>query len=128
MPVRVNSRRESSSRVSVSRRELMAAGVAAGGLAGLPRLAVGKTEAKQSRGQADHCIFIWLGGGQAQIDTWDPKGLGDPMGDGSLAARASRRAGNRSQERHRMSHTAHPSDCKRDRGSGSGAVRRGGRR
>ncbi|MCA9053001.1 MAG: DUF1501 domain-containing protein [Planctomycetaceae bacterium] len=34
-------------------------------------------------GKADHCLFIWLGGGAAQIDTWDPKrktsdGLKDP--------------------------------------------------
>jgi hypothetical protein len=30
------------------------------------------------RGKADHCIFIWLGGGMAQTDTFDPKRLGDP--------------------------------------------------
>ncbi len=30
------------------------------------------------RGQADHCIFLWLGGGMAQIDTFDPKAVGDP--------------------------------------------------
>ena len=30
------------------------------------------------RGQAEHCIFIWLGGGMSQIDTFDPKRLGDP--------------------------------------------------
>lgn len=24
-------------------------------------------------GKAEHCIFIWLGGGASQIDTWDPK-------------------------------------------------------
>ncbi len=29
-------------------------------------------------GKAEHCIFIWLGGGAGQIDTWDPKQLGDP--------------------------------------------------
>ena len=29
-------------------------------------------------GKAKSCIFIWLGGGAAQIDTWDPKTLGDP--------------------------------------------------
>lgn len=29
-------------------------------------------------GKAEHCIFIWLGGGAGQIDTWDPKPLGDP--------------------------------------------------
>lgn len=31
------------------------------------------------RGSAEHCIFIWLGGGMAHIDTFDPKGLGDPQ-------------------------------------------------
>jgi len=29
------------------------------------------------KGKAEHCIHIWLGGGAAQVDTWDPKGLGD---------------------------------------------------
>ena len=29
------------------------------------------------RGRAEHCIFIWLGGGMGQIDTFDPKALGD---------------------------------------------------
>lgn len=28
-------------------------------------------------GKAEHCVMIWLGGGMAQIDTFDPKGLGD---------------------------------------------------
>lgn len=29
------------------------------------------------KGKAEHCIFIWLGGGMSQIDTFDPKALGD---------------------------------------------------
>lgn len=29
------------------------------------------------RGKAEHCIFFWLGGGMAQVDTFDPKRLGD---------------------------------------------------
>src|SRR5262245_7214669 len=33
------------------------------------------------KGKADHCIFIWLGGGMAQIDTFDPKDLGDNKGN-----------------------------------------------
>ena len=28
------------------------------------------------KGKAEHCIFIWLGGGMAQMDTFDPKKLG----------------------------------------------------
>lgn len=42
------------------------------------------------RGKADHCIFIWLGGGMGQIDTFDPKDLGHnkttPKKPGSLYA------------------------------------------
>jgi len=34
--------------------------------------------AVRPRGKATSCIFIWLGGGAAQIDTWDPKAVGDP--------------------------------------------------
>lgn len=29
------------------------------------------------KGKAEHCIFIWLGGGMAQIDTFDPKAKGN---------------------------------------------------
>ena len=32
---------------------------------------------RSPRGRAEHCIFIWLGGGMGQIDTFDPKALGD---------------------------------------------------
>jgi hypothetical protein len=41
--------------------------------AAAPRLA-----AAAPRGTADSCIFLWLGGGMAQNDTFDPKQLGDP--------------------------------------------------
>ncbi|MEZ6131994.1 MAG: DUF1501 domain-containing protein [Planctomycetaceae bacterium] len=42
---------------------------------GLPSIA---SDARQPKfGQAEHCIMIWLGGGMAQIDTFDPKALGD---------------------------------------------------
>ncbi len=29
------------------------------------------------RGKAEHCIFVWLGGGMSQIDTFDPKRRGN---------------------------------------------------
>jgi len=29
------------------------------------------------KGKAEHCIFLWLGGGAAQMDTFDPKKKGD---------------------------------------------------
>jgi len=34
--------------------------------------------APRLRGQAEHVISIWLGGGMGQIDTFDPKRRGDP--------------------------------------------------
>src|SRR5690606_22198083 len=30
------------------------------------------------KGEAQACILLWLGGGPAQVDTFDPKPLGDP--------------------------------------------------
>ena len=41
-----------------------------------PALTSEKTSAFKM-GKAEHCIFLWLGGGMAQIDTFDPKPLGD---------------------------------------------------
>jgi Protein of unknown function (DUF1501) len=36
------------------------------------------TETKSiPKGKAEHCILLWLGGGASQIDTWDPKKMGD---------------------------------------------------
>ena len=40
----------------------------------------GRTESNTAHvpmGKAEHCIMIWLGGGMAQIDTFDPKAEGD---------------------------------------------------
>jgi hypothetical protein len=61
------------SNVSFSRRGFLAGAAGAIGLAAaspgttIPRL-----------GKAEHCIFLWLGGGMSQVDTFDPKRLGDP--------------------------------------------------
>lgn len=41
-------------------------------------LASASSIAHMPKGKAEHCIFIWLGGGMAQIDTFDPKRRGDP--------------------------------------------------
>lgn len=35
------------------------------------------TEGEAPKGKADACIFLWLGGGAAHIDTFDPKVVGD---------------------------------------------------
>jgi len=37
------------------------------------------------KGQAEHCIFIWLGGGMSQIDTFDPKKRGNSKSTPRLA-------------------------------------------
>jgi hypothetical protein len=40
-------------------------------------LARGAEQSAPLLGKAEHCIMIWLGGGMAQVDTFDPKPLGD---------------------------------------------------
>ncbi len=37
------------------------------------------------KGKAEHCIFIWLGGGMAQIDTFDPKKIGNNIDKTKIA-------------------------------------------
>lgn len=37
------------------------------------------------KGKAEHCIFIWLGGGMAQMDTFDPKKQGNNKAAPKLA-------------------------------------------
>lgn len=32
------------------------------------------------KGKAEHCVFLWLGGGMGQIDTFDPKAPGENKG------------------------------------------------
>lgn len=49
----------------------------AGGLIA-PSLLAETTAPKIPFGKAEACIFLWFGGGMAQIDTFDPKRLGDP--------------------------------------------------
>lgn len=53
-----------------------------------PLLASDATPVHLPKGKAEHCIFIWLGGGMGQIDTFDPKDLGEnlskPSKPGSL--------------------------------------------
>ena len=41
------------------------------------QLASANSIAHMPKGKAEHCIFIWLGGGMGQIDTFDPKKLGN---------------------------------------------------
>jgi hypothetical protein len=56
----------------VDRRELLAAGGAfAAGAAALP------VQGAAPRGGSDACIFLWIDGGMAHLDTFDPKKRGD---------------------------------------------------
>ena len=50
--------------------------VAAAGLS-LPALSSESLVKNVPMGKAEHCIMIWLGGGMAHIDTFDPKAMGD---------------------------------------------------
>src|ERR1043165_8541059 len=61
-----------------------AAAVAASTLPSLLRGAEGPQVVSHPKGQAEHCIFIWLGGGMSQIDTFDPKKRGNPKSKPSV--------------------------------------------
>ncbi len=64
-----------------SRREFLETSLAAGALSTLGRVTSAKEKSvavPPPMGKAEHCIYVWLGGGAAQMDTWDPKTKGDP--------------------------------------------------
>lgn len=66
----------------MNRREFLKCGAGAGlafglGPSGQSVASEPRAEAERVRAKADACIFIWLGGGAAQIDTFDPKMRGD---------------------------------------------------
>lgn len=42
-----------------------------------PSLRANRSAGPVLRGKAEHCIFVWLGGGMSQIDTFDPKRRGN---------------------------------------------------
>lgn len=63
---------------SMNRRQFLGTGASlAGGLA-LPSSLIADSADPLIQGKAEHVISIWLGGGMAQTDTFDPKALGDP--------------------------------------------------
>ncbi len=64
-----------------SRRDFLQAGsFAAAALMSGSQLRAEESVDPVALGKAEHCVMIWLGGGAGQIDTWDPKQVGDPKG------------------------------------------------
>jgi hypothetical protein len=65
----------------MSRRRFVTTSATCAGLAAtvgsLPSVRAAASSSKPS-GKAEHCLFLWLGGGMSQIDTFDPKHRGDP--------------------------------------------------
>lgn len=66
---------------------LKSAGLLAAGASTLraTSLLANPTTVNMPKGKAEHCIFIWLGGGMAQIDTFDPKKRGNPKASPKVA-------------------------------------------
>ena len=63
--------------MTFDRRDFLSAAAGAAALAVTPGLRASE-KTSSPLGKAEHCIFLWLGGGAGQIDTWDPKAQGDP--------------------------------------------------
>jgi hypothetical protein len=71
----------------MNRRNFLSASAALAASRALPSylLASAATSSAFPKGKAEHCIFLWLGGGMAQIDTFDPKKRGNPKSKPSAA-------------------------------------------
>src|SRR6188768_2105344 len=68
----------------LTRRDFLTRASLAAGAFALPRFATAAgTAPTVPMGKAEHCIFIWLGGGMSQIDTFDAK---PTKGDGKKVA------------------------------------------
>lgn len=61
----------------MKRRNFLAASASAALAAPLTESLMASDRKTPSLGKAEHCVMIWLGGGMAQIDTFDPKAMGD---------------------------------------------------
>ena len=68
-----------------SRRKFLKAAVATGAAFPAASLLANSPTKPALKGKAENCIFIWLGGGMAQIDTFDPKRRGNPKGSPKVA-------------------------------------------
>ncbi len=61
-----------------NRREFLAATACGLSAASIASATPGTVSSAPVLGKAEHCIFVWLGGGMSQVDTFDPKRVGDP--------------------------------------------------
>lgn len=62
----------------MNRRHFLRSTTSLAGAAVLSRPLIAAQDTPLLRGGAEHVISIWLGGGMAQVDTFDPKRRGDP--------------------------------------------------
>lgn len=69
----------------MNRRDFLTRSAALAALATLPRGLAAPVAVSPPRGKAEHCIFLWLGGGMSQIDTFDPKQRGNSKSRPELA-------------------------------------------
>ncbi|MBL9186960.1 MAG: DUF1501 domain-containing protein [Opitutaceae bacterium] len=69
----------------MNRRDFLTRTAALAAVSATPRALAAATAAALPKGKAEHCIFLWLGGGMAQIDTFDPKRRGNPKTKPMLA-------------------------------------------
>ena len=67
----------------MNRRHFLTRASLADGALAMPRFASAAAASTVPLGKAEHCIFMWLGGGYAQIDTFDAK---PTKGDGKKVA------------------------------------------
>jgi hypothetical protein len=64
--------------IPIDRRSFLKSAAIASATAGLtPLVRSLEAAAEPPRGKAEHCIFVWLGGGACHVDMWDPKKMGD---------------------------------------------------
>ncbi len=75
----------STSLLHPSRRDFLRRATALAATPLLPHMTYAEKAAPLPMGKAEHCIFVWLGGGMAQIDTFDPKRRGNPKASPKVA-------------------------------------------
>lgn len=69
----------------LSRRDFLRHATALAATPLLSRMTYAEKSAPLPMGKAEHCIFVWLGGGMSQIDTFDPKRRGNSKASPKVA-------------------------------------------